>query len=154
MQRSLTVKNLYDKKFKQFDFNGLYKEAMGTPESCGIWLVYGAEKNGKTWWSLKLADYLSGFTKVLYISAEEGTGKDFVAACRRAQLQPDNRQLFFEEYMPLDDLRIKIKSRKSAKVILMDNATVYNDELRAATFRQLRHEFPEKLFIIHSLSSI
>jgi len=147
MARSVTIQNLYDKKFKQFAFDGLYKKAMGLPESCGVWLIYGAEKNGKTWWALKLADYLSTFAKVLYISAEEGTGMDFVNACRRAQLQANNRQLHFEEYMPIDDLMEKIESRKSAKVVLLDNCTVYNDELRVKVFRELKYRFPEKLFI-------
>jgi len=148
MSRSLSIRNLYDKKFEQLQFDGHYNQAMGNPESNGIWIIWGKEKNGKTWWALKLADYLSNQTKVLYISAEEGTGMDFVDACKRAGLSTKNNNLKFEEYLSINELTAKLKSRKSAKVIFIDNATIYADELRAAGLRQLVRNFPDKLFIM------
>lgn len=134
-------------KFKTFPFTGIYKQAMGLPETSGAWIIWGAEKNGKSWFALKVADYLSSFTKVLYISAEEGIGKDFVEACHRAKLQADNTNLMFKEYIPLDDLTTELNKRKSAKVIILDNCTIYADELKAAALRQLLQSFPDKLFI-------
>lgn len=65
MQRSLTLKNLYDKKFKTFDFDGVWFDTMKKTETNGAWLVFGKEKNGKTWFTLKLAEYLSRFEKTL-----------------------------------------------------------------------------------------
>ena len=120
---------------------------MDNPESNGVWIIVGGEKNGKTWWAVKLADYLSSKTKVLYISAEEGTGKDFIAVCQRAGIEV-NSSLQFDEYMPIDELKDKLKSRKSAKVIFLDNCTVYADELKSAAFRQLVRQYPDKLFVL------
>jgi hypothetical protein len=148
MARSLSIRNLFDKKFKQFVFDGLYAKALGHPESNGIWIIWGREKNGKTWWALLLASYLSLKTKVLYISAEEGIGMDFVAACKRARLESNNRNLHFEEYMPVDELYKKLQARKSAQVVFIDNCTVYTDELRAAGLRKLKQDFPDKLFVL------
>ena len=147
MARSISVKNLYDKKFKTFPFIGIYSKAMGMPETNGAWLVWGAEKNGKTWFALMLAQYISQFEKVLYISAEEGTGKDFVEACKRAGIESDNTHLKFDEYLALDELEQKISKRKSAKVIVIDNCTIYADELKAAKLRQLLQKHSDKLFI-------
>lgn len=147
MSRSLSVRNIYDKKFKQFNFDGLYQKAMGHPERNGIWIIWGREKNGKTWWALQLADYISKQSKVLYISAEEGTGMDFVASCKRAGITVDNRSLKFEEYITLDELNHKLSSRKGPEVIFLDNCTVYADELRAATLRKLMLDYPDKLFV-------
>jgi len=147
MSRSLSIKNLYAKKFQQFEFDGLYKTAMGNPESNGIWIIWGREKNGKTWWALKLANYLSKQTKVLYISAEEGTGLDFVAACKRAGLSSNNNDLKFDEYLSIGELNEKLKSRKSAKVVFIDNCTIYADELRAGALRDLIKQYPDKLFV-------
>ena len=48
MSRTLSIKNLYDKKHKCFDFDGVWLDVMGNPEKCGIWLIWGNEKNGKT----------------------------------------------------------------------------------------------------------
>lgn len=148
MSRSLSIRNIYDKKFKQFQFTGLFHQAFANPEANGIWLIWGREKNGKTWWALKLANYLSAQTKVLYISAEEGTGMDFVAACKRAQIEVTNTRLKFNEYLPLEELRSKLSSRKSASVIFIDNCTIYADELRAAALRELIRDYPDKLFVM------
>ncbi|HMR84961.1 MAG TPA: hypothetical protein PKE30_17570 [Niabella sp.] len=147
MSRNLSIKNLYAKQFKSFPFDGLWYRAFGCPESNGVWIIWGQEKNGKTWFALLLADYLSQFKKVLYISAEEGTGMDFVDACRRAKLDPNNANVKFNEYINIEDLRKKLSSRKSADVIFIDNCTVYMDEMKAADFQKLRLDFPEKLFV-------
>lgn len=147
MSRSLSIKNLYAKKFQQFEFDGLYKQAMGNPESNGIWIIWGKEKNGKTWWALKLADYLSKQAKVLYISAEEGTGLDFVDACKRAGLSSSNNNLKVEEYISVEELKTKLQSRKSANVVFIDNCTIYADELRVGALRELMKQYPQKLFV-------
>lgn len=122
-------------------------DAFGQPEKSGVWIIWGMEKNGKTWFALMLADYLSQFEKVMYVSAEEGAGKDFVAACKRAKISDKNSNLKINEYISMEDLKQKIKSRKSANVIVLDNCTVYADELRTADFHQLIRQFPNKLFI-------
>lgn len=147
MARSLSISNIYEKRFKTFAFDGLFKTAFGTPEACGVWIIWGQEKNGKTWFALMLADYLSQFDKVLYISAEEGTGMDFAGAMKRAKLTNDNRNLKFKEYISIQELRDKLDSRKSERIIFIDNCTVYADELRAAEFHKLRKDFPDKLFV-------
>lgn len=84
MSRTISVKKLYSKKFKTFPFQGLFKEIFGAPSTSGIWLIYGKEKNGKTWGTLLLSEYLSQYEKVLYISAEEGTDMEFQKAVQRA----------------------------------------------------------------------
>lgn len=148
MSRSLSIRNLYDKKYRQFQFDGVYHQAMGNPESNGIWIIWGKEKNGKTWWALKLANYLSNLSKVLYISAEEGMGMDFRDACKRAGLMPTNRMLHFEPYIGIEELKEKLKSRKSAKVIFIDNCTVYANELKPSDLMKLIRQYPDKLFVL------
>jgi hypothetical protein len=147
MSRTLTVKNLYDKTFKTWPFTGLFQQVMDYPETSGIWLVYGREKHGKTWFSLVLAKYLSGFAKTLYISAEEGTGRDFINSCKRANIETKNKQLQFLEYIPLAELEEKLNKRQSAMVVFLDNTTVYADELKGGAIARLKRSFPDKLFV-------
>ncbi len=147
MARALNTKNLFDKKFKTFDFDGVWKDTIGEPETTGAWIVYGNEKNGKTWFSLKLAEYLSRFMKTLYVSAEEGTDKTFVDACERAQLAPTNRNINFIEYESIEELNIRLKKRKSAKVVIIDNVTIYKDELKNGMFRKMLRLHKDKLLI-------
>lgn len=149
--RALSVKNIYDKKFKTFEFDGVWKDTMGMPETNGFWLIYGQEKNGKSWFAIKLAEYLSQFQKTLYVSAEEGVGKTFVDACARAKVCHTSK-LKFLEYVPIEDLNEKIAQKRAAKIVLIDNITIYADELKNGTLRQMHHQYKDThlfIFIAH-----
>jgi hypothetical protein len=146
--RALSVSNIYEKKFKTYPFTSHWQKAMDNPETNGCWLVYGAEKNGKTWFSIKLAEYLSTFERVLYVSAEEGLGRGFVDACKRARVEVTSRRLNFLEYLPLEELDEKLSSKKSAKIVFLDNCTIYADELKGGVLRQLLLKHSDKLFVL------
>jgi hypothetical protein len=145
--RSLSVSNLYEKTFKTFPFTGVYHRAMDSPETNGAWLIYGAEKNGKTWFALKLAEYLSQFEKTLYVSAEEGIGLGFVAAAKRAKVQTSNKQLQFLEYLPMLEVEQKLCRQRAPKIVFIDNLTIYSDELKGGELRRLLQKHDDKLFV-------
>jgi len=147
MSRTLSIGNMYAKKHDAFDFAGVWRDALGEPEKNGSWLIWGAEKNGKTWFALLLANYLSEFGKVLYISAEEGIGKAFVDSCKRAKLEPTNSNLKILEYISIEELEEKLSKRRSPDIIFLDNITIYADELKNGVFRELLRKYPKKLFI-------
>ena len=80
--RLLTMRNVYDKKISKFRFSGMWADYVSPePEDHGIWLVYGAEKNGKTTFALMLANYLRQMARVLYLSAEEGISASIQDTC-------------------------------------------------------------------------
>lgn len=147
MSRTLTIRNIYDKRHRTLAVGGVWRNALGEPESHGAWLVWGAEKNGKTWLSLKLADYLSTIDKVLYISAEEGAGKAFADTCMRIGIDAGNRRLHVLEYTPIEEVDERLSKRKSPGIIVVDNLTIYNDELKNGVLRQMLQRHPSKLFI-------
>lgn len=147
MARALTTQNVYEKVFKIFQFVGLFAQVFGCPETSGAWIIYGNEKNGKTWFALLLANYLSTFERIIYISAEEGLGNDFRESMKRAKTDPKNKALHWLEYLTMEELEAKLKSRKSPKIIFIDNLTVYADELKGGAFRKLLREHDDKLFI-------
>jgi hypothetical protein len=127
--------------------DGYWQAVMGNPEANGAWLLWGPEKNGKTWFAVKLADYLSTFMRVLYVSAEEGIGKAFVDTCRRAALNPGNRNLNFEEYVSIQELDALLSRRRSPQCVVLDNMTIYADELKNGTLRRMLNKYPQKLFV-------
>lgn len=147
MSRPLSIRTVFSKKFITYGFSGIWKEIFGDPEKGGVWIVYGPEKHGKTWFALLLANYISQFEETWYISAEEGLNKDFVAAMNRAKLNPENRQLKFRDYTPLENLIERLDKRNPPKVVLVDNVTVYKDELAYGGFTGLIKKFPETEFI-------
>lgn len=148
MSRTLSISTMYSKKFTTIELEGIFAEVFGSPEDAGAWLVYGSEKNGKTWFSLKLAAALSLTKRTLYISGEEGLGKDFVENCKRAKLSVDNRNLQFSEYIDIDELTERLsKKRRAPEVIVVDNVTVYKEDLAYGNLRKLLKAHPNKLFI-------
>lgn len=146
--RARTIRNIYDKKFRTIPLEGEWAKAMGQPEHNGLWLIFGKDKNGKTWIAIKLADVLSEFDRILYVSAEEGIAKAFRDTLLRVGLDANNRRIHFDEYIPIEELKEKLAKRKSARVIVLDNATIYSDELKGGGLSALIKAFPEKLFIL------
>lgn len=140
-------KQLLEQQYITFDFQGIWKDTMGTPARSGFWIIYGAEKNGKTWFALKLAEYLSGFGNTLFISGEQGTGYAFQDGYKRAGLNPQNRHLKFTGYKPLDEIELHLDKRKSPEIVIWDNITVYADELKNGNLRRLQLKYKHKLFV-------
>lgn len=150
MQKSLSSTNLYDQKFKVFEFDGVYRDAFGTPTTGGCWLIFGKEKNGKTWAALILANMLRHHVnKSLYISGEEGTDRDFVEACKRAQIPARCKGLNFLPYQTMAEIHERLENpRTRPSIIFLDNATVYADVLKPKDFQKLLTDYPNVLFIV------
>lgn len=147
-RRALTVKNLYSKKYETYEFEGLFKAVFGNPSTNGIWIIYGKDKNGKTWGTLLLTDYLSQFSKVLYVSAEEGTDMEFQAAVKRAKIDPNNKNLQFEEFMELDEIKERLKKRNPPRIVVIDNLSMYKGKISSSDIAALKHEFKNTMFIL------
>lgn len=147
--RAISIKNVYGKVFRTFDhFSTALQNVFGTPERDGFWLVYGQEKNGKTWASLMLANLLSQEARVAYISAEEGMSMNFRDTMKRLGISHKNRQLKLYEYLTLDEIEMLLgRSRGRPTVVVLDNITVYADELKGGHVRRLQNEYPNTLFI-------
>lgn len=147
MARVLTIKNLYDKVYSYLPLSGEWKAIGDHTEDSGLWLIYGKEKNGKTTFALKLAYYLSGIKKVLYVSAEEGTDTNITKTCQRIGIPVTNNTLHFIEYLPIKELKEKLSKRKSANIIFIDNTSEYRYEMKNKDVSDLLKMFPTKLFI-------
>jgi hypothetical protein len=147
MSRVLTTRNLYSKKFEFIPFIGMWLTVFGNQTCRGAWLIWGAEKNGKTWFALILANLLSKFGKVLYISAEEGTDDAFVASCKRAGIEDTNKNINYDEYLTIDELEHKLKARRSPDFVFIDNLTIYSDDFRNGVLKELIKKHDNKLFV-------
>lgn len=145
----MSIRTLQDMKHHTFSFAGEYATIFGTPERAGTWLIYGEEKQGKTWAALILANYLSQFAHVLYVSAEEGFSLTFVDAVRRAGIAHTNRKLHVTDgsYPLYEVLQAKCGARKKTRIVFIDNITFYKDELKGTKMQHLQRSYPDVLFI-------
>lgn len=146
--RYKNLKNIIDKTFDKLPLEGVFQQALGEPESCGLWLIYGAEKHGKTTLSIILANYLSTLRKTLYVMAEQGFDSDFQQALLRMNVDVRNKSLLLEEYISIDELDRKLKLARHPKIVFLDNITVYADELKNGGLRKLLKANKTKLFVM------
>lgn len=144
--RTKSLKTILETEHPTYRFTGIWAELLGEPEQNGAWLIWGEEKNGKTTLALILADYLATVEKTLYISGEEGAGANFKAACRRAGLTSDSR-LRIEEYISLNHLTAALQKRNAPRIVVLDNITVYHEEMKYGGFLKLLKDNPDTLFI-------
>jgi hypothetical protein len=149
IKRAKSVKNLEDEKHASFKFDGIWGQVIKETETNGAWLIYGKEKNGKTWFALMLAKYLSEkFGKVLYVSAEEGTGLNFKNSYKRAGISHKNSHITFIDYEPMEVLKMRLKRNKQPKIIFIDNLTIYAKEFTKKDLtRLIKEELPNCLFV-------
>ncbi len=152
MARSLSTQNLFDKKPKRLVklYSSILKEAIGAAERKGCWLIYGPEKNGKTWLAGFLTKDLSNSEKVWYISAEEGTDESFKDGMRRAGVTTSVK-VQWDEYLPMEDIINELGegTKKRTGVVIIDNLTMYLDEITPSELKKkLIDAFPDKLFIL------
>jgi len=147
MSKALSIQNLYSKSFQTLRIEGDWSDVLGEPEANGAWLIWGKDKNGKTQCALQLAKLLSYLTSVLYVSGEEGFGKAFVESCQRAKIDTKNKNLRFWEYTPISELMERLNTRRAERVVVFDNVTIYNDELKYGVLNQLLQKYPKQLFI-------
>lgn len=147
--RSKTTSNLFAKRHTaSVEFrNKEYEEVIGNAERKGCWIIYGYEKNGKTWFALRLAKEIAKCERVAYISAEEGLDASFTNAVKRAGITTSD-DILWDEYLSIGDIVTKFKKQRSANVIFIDNLTMYSDELKPTEIKKrLLDELPNKLIV-------
>lgn len=148
--RSLTAANVLQKKRGRTVKlqNPILRQLIGEAEAKGYWLIYGMEKNGKTWFTLQLAKDISLSEKVAYISAEEGVDDSFKQACLRANITASDK-IVFDEYLSVDDIVEKFSKPKTPNIIIIDNLTMYADEIKSSRLKKdLLDRLPNKLIIL------
>jgi KaiC/GvpD/RAD55 family RecA-like ATPase len=149
MARSRTTSNLFAKKNTATVVftNPAFQSVVGCAERKGCWIVYGREKNGKTWFTLKLAKEIAKHERVAYISAEEGLDDSFINAVKRSSITASDN-ILWDEYLSVDDIVKKFKKQRSARIIMIDNLTIYSNEMKPSEVKKkLLDALPEKLII-------
>jgi KaiC/GvpD/RAD55 family RecA-like ATPase len=149
MARSKTTLNLLQKKRSpSVAFtHTVFQSVIGNAERKGCWIIYGHEKNGKTWFALKLAKEIARHERVAYISAEEGLDDSFTGVVRRAGVIASD-DILWNEYLSVDEIIEKFQKRRSANIIIIDNLIMYSDEMKPTEIKKkLLDALPFKLII-------
>ena len=82
-----------------------------------------------------------------YISAEEGLADSFKEAVFRAGITTADN-IVWNEYISVEEIIEKFSKQRSAKIIVIDNLTMYSDELKPIELKKrLLDALPNKLII-------
>jgi len=153
---AISINKLVTKKFKIMEFDGVWKDLMGTPECSGSMLIYGASGNGKTSFALALIKYLCNFKKCAYIPLEEKGKLSFAMALRRANLKSVSNKVKIWIEFTIEDLDRELNQPKSPDIIFVDSLQYlkFNKEAHQGItrfeFKDLIDRFPKKLFVFIS----
>ncbi|MCY6310363.1 hypothetical protein OXV62_25745, partial [Bacteroides faecis] len=116
MRRALNVRDILNKKYDVFPFEGKWKDAFDTPEVRGCWFVWGNSGNGKTSFVMQLCKELCKYDRVAFNSLEEGTSLTVQNNLRRFGMAEVSRHLaFIKEDIPT--LKIRLRRHKSFNIV-------------------------------------
>lgn len=148
MSRAISNANIVAAKFDLANFTGEWLASFGRPELRGSWLVWSGSYCGKTSFVLRLCKYLAmDFGKTIaYNSLEEGLSSTFQAAWLREDMPSIGARIVLLEKEPIDELKKRLKRRKSPDVVVIDSLVCLFGFSRRE-YMALMNEFPEKLFI-------
>lgn len=141
------MRNIYNVREEYLPLKGVLAEVFGDQPPCGVWLIYGAEKNGKTTFALKLANALSEIGKVLYVSAEQGTGGEFKKMAIRAGIDIGNRNIHAIGEETVDELDERLSKRRAASIVFIDNIMMYEEEFKHGRLAAFLRNHRDKLLI-------
>ena len=145
MKRAVSVTELYNREFEDYELSNEFKEAFGTPEKNGIWFIWGNSGNGKTSFALQLAKELTRFGKLAYNSLEEGTTGTMKKAFKRVGMGDVKHKVVLVSE-GIDELLARLRKQKSPDIVMIDS--IQYTQITFKKFAKIKEEFAHKKLII------
>lgn len=149
MSRAISNINVLAARFETVEFAGDWLASFGRPELRGTWIIWGGSGSGKTTFTLMLCKYLANFGRVAYNSLEQGLSLSLQKAWERVGMGDAGNSVILLNKEELPELRARLNKRKSPEIIIIDSVQ-YLDGFNWASFKKLKREYPDKLFIFIS----
>ncbi len=149
MGRAISNINVLAARFETVEFAGEWLASFGRPELRGTWIIWGGSGSGKTTFTLMLCKYLANFGRVAYNSLEQGLSLSLQKAWERVGMGEAGNSVILLNKEELPELRARLSKRKSPEIIIIDSVQ-YLDGFNWASFKKLKREYPDKLFIFIS----
>ncbi len=149
MGRAISNQNVLAARFETVEFAGEWLASFGRPELRGTWIIWGGSGSGKTTFTLMLCKYLANFGRVAYDSLEQGLSLSLQKAWERVGMGEAGNSVILLNKEELPELRARLNKRKSPEIIIIDSVQ-YLDGFNWASFKKLKREYPDKLFIFIS----
>lgn len=146
MSRSIGITDFLNRSFITFPFEGKMAESFGEPERNFKAIIYGNSGHGKTEFAIKLAKYISQWTRVYYNSFEQGISKTLQDALRRNNMQDVAGRVIFGDKETFDEMLVRLSGKHSPMVVVIDSRDFIN--MTSQQFKILITKYPRKAFIL------
>lgn len=147
LKKPLTVKNIFDKKYKLLDWEGEWFDAFANPELTGTWFVWGKSGNGKTNFVLQIIKELAKGEKVLLDSLEESSALSMQNSFKRnAMIDVKKNVLLVSD--GYEGIIERLHRRNSPNIVVIDSFQYL--QISYQQYIVLKETFPKKLFIFVS----
>ena len=137
-------------KYETMAFDGAWRDAFGTPERRGVWIIWGNSGNGKTSFALQLAKYLCRFGRVAYDSLEEGACLTMQEAMRRENMMEVNKKFLLIDNENMEKLGIRLSRQKSPDIVVIDSFQYTQMNYRQYIAFKERHKRKLLIFVSHA----
>ena len=142
------VKEILQKKYDTFKFDGPWSEAFGEPERKGIWIIWGNSGSGKSTFVMQLCKYLCKFDKVAYNSMEEGDCKTMQNTMVNCGMGECNKRFLLIANESIEELTIRLQQPRSPRIVVIDSFQY--TQLSYKRYIEFKEQFPHKLIIFIS----
>lgn len=150
-KRAVSITELENTKFKELEFDGEWLQTMGRPELSGTILIYGLPKNGKTYFSLQFAKYLTKFTRVAFNSLEMGTGSAMKRAINQVGFtEAERKKILLLDREPMPELSDRLLKKKAPGIVFIDSLQYTGLSYREYIEFKEKHRAKLLAFISHA----
>ena len=152
-KRAYSPRDIAAKTYDTIPWGEKWSKVFGFPSITETWFVSGSSASGKSSFVMQLAKELCSYGGVLYLSYEEGVSKSFQDRINRYKMNEVQGKFRVATDDTLDELKERLKKRKSAKFIIIDSfqyAEWGEGEQKYKRTKALVEEFPRKCFIFIS----
>jgi hypothetical protein len=151
MAKVLGLKQLASKKYAMIaGLSDRFKASFGELTESFKMIVWGESANGKSNFLMQFLREIMHAGKVLYVSLEEGTESTMqTLALRHLNVNDHSGKIeFADEGMNIKELIIKLKKKKSPKIVVIDSVQYW--DIGYPQYKELKTLFPRKAFIFIS----
>ena len=120
-KRAYSPRDIAAKTYVTIPWGEKWSKVFGYPSITETWFVSGSSASGKSSFVMQLAKELCSYGGVLYLSYEEGVSKSFQDRINRYKMNEVQGKFRVATDDTLDDLRARLKKRKSAKFVIIDS---------------------------------
>lgn len=150
MSRTLSARQVLEKKHRTIRLTGDWGACVGEIDRCGVVFMWGNSGNGKSGAAMSLAKTLTDHGKVLYVSLEEGTSLSMQNTLRRHSMPDCGCRFQLAEGETLETLDGRLAKPKSPDFVIIDSFQYAQLSYKQYIAFKERHRSKLLIFVSHA----